>query len=118
PKVRHMFEGLGMKNGTVFMQCLLEGEECLVYDIGYRLTGTLEYKLFEKVCGFNTIEMLINFGITGEMSNENLRNGMTPYWNKYACSLSFLVKPGIIKEIHGIEQIRKLPQVVDMFLSH
>jgi len=118
PKVRKMFEALGMKNGTVFMQCLVEGEECLVYDIGYRLTGTLEYKLFEEVCGFNTLEMLINFAITGEMSNISLKEKMNPYWGKYACSVSFLVKPGVIKEISGIEQIRNLPQVVDLFLSH
>lgn len=118
PRVKEMFRSMGMKNGIVFMQCLVENGECLVYDIGYRLTGTLEYKLFEKICGFNTLEMLINFSITGKMADYSLENKVDPYWNKYACSVSFLVKPGSIKKIQGIKRILNLPQVVDIFLSH
>src|SRR5690606_10529410 len=34
-KVKKMFQSLGMKNGMVFMQCLVENGECIVYDMGY-----------------------------------------------------------------------------------
>src|SRR5699024_1171288 len=50
--VKAMFRSLNMKDGMVFMQCIVQGGECVVYDIGYRLTGTLEYKLMEATYGY------------------------------------------------------------------
>lgn len=118
PKVKKMFESLGMKNGMVFMQCLIEKSECVVYDIGFRLTGSLEYKLLEEVCGFNPLEMLIKHALTGDMENHSIKEKVTPYWGEYACNVSFLVKPGVIKEIIGIDRIKKIPGVIDAVLAH
>src|SRR5699024_6995272 len=96
PKVKEMFQSLGMKNGMVFMQCLVEDGECIVYDIGYRLTGTLEYKILDEICGYNPLEMLIRFALTGQIADASIEEKATPYWDKYACNVSFLIKPGVI----------------------
>src|SRR5699024_7518339 len=72
PNVKKMFQSLGMKNGMVFMQCLIENDECLVYDIGYRLTGTLEYKLIDEIQDYNPLEMMIRFALTGNMTTVKL----------------------------------------------
>ncbi len=116
--VKEMFRSLGMKNGMVFMQCLVQDDECIVYDIGYRLTGTLEYKLMNEVAGYDPLEMLIRFSLTGKMTGKNLENIINPVWRPYACNVSFLMKPGTIKEIKGIDKIKEMPGVVDAVLAH
>lgn len=116
--VKEMFRSLGMKNGMIFMQCLVQDEECIVYDIGYRLTGTLEYKLMNEIYGYDPLEMFIRFALTGNMSDQRLDNVITPIWKKYACNVSFLMKPGTVKEINGIEEIKELPGVIDTVIAH
>ncbi|GAB2538044.1 ATP-binding protein [Gracilibacillus alcaliphilus] len=118
PNVKKMFQSLKMKNGMVFMQCLVEDGECLVYDIGYRLTGTLEYKLFDQMAEYNTLEMLIHFAITGKMSDYSIKEKIESQWKEYACNVSFLVKPGKIRTIKGVDKILSIPGVLDAVFAH
>lgn len=116
-KVKEMFRSLDMKNGMVFMQCLVKDGKSIVYDIGYRLTGTLEYKLMNEVSKYDPLEMLIRFALTGKMTNQNLKDIINPIWEKYACNVSFLMKPGTISEIKGIDAIKEFPSVIDTVLA-
>lgn len=118
PKVKKMFKSLGMKDGMVFMQCLVEDGECIIYDVGYRLTGTLEYKLIDEICNYNPLEMMIKFALTGEKTEPLLHKKATPYWKKYACNVSFLMKPGKIGKINGLQKIKEMPEVIDAVLAH
>lgn len=118
PRVKEMFNSLGMKNGMAFMQCLVEGGECYVYDIGYRLTGSLEYKLLNEICGYDPLEMMIKFALTGQMGNSSIREKSNPVWNKYGCNVSFLIKPGMIEKVYGIDAIKEIPGVIDAVLAH
>ena len=65
PPMIKMFKDLGLKNGILFAQCIVDNGVSLVYDIGYRLTGSLEYKLQEKLYGFNPLKMLVYHSLTG-----------------------------------------------------
>lgn len=117
PRVKKMFQSLGMKNGMVFMQCLIEDNECIVYDIGYRLTGSLEYKLLEAVCDYNPLEMLIRFAVTSQMAESPVGERVNPEFEKYACNVSFLIRPGVIDKIYGMDDIVNLPGVIDAVLA-
>ncbi len=111
-KVKKMFKALGMKNGMIFIQSFIEDDECVFYEMGYRLTGSLEHELLEKISGFNPMKMLLNFSITGKMDPENKLINANPRFNKWACNITFLVKPGKIGNIEGIEKILTYPEVV------
>lgn len=117
PNVKKMFQSLGMKSGMVFMQCIVEDGKCMVYDIGYRLTGTLEYKLLDELCGYNPLEMLIKFSLTGKMEEYSIEEKVNPFLGKYACNVSFLIQPGTIDKISGIDEIIKIPGVIDAVLA-
>ena len=67
-----MFRYLGIQNGMLFMQCKVEDGTCYVYDLGFRLTGSLEYKILERVCGYNPLEMMITFALTGKMGEKSI----------------------------------------------
>ena len=113
-----MFQYLGIKNGMMFMQCKVENDTCYVYDIGYRLTGSLEYRILERVCGYNPLEMLINFSLTGAMEIGDLKGKVTPCFKCPAFNVSILSSPGKIKSIEGLETIKTFPEVENVFVSH
>ena len=116
--VKNMLGSVGIQNGMMFMQCKVENEKCVVYDIGYRLTGSLEYKLLKEVCGYDPMEMMIRFALTGHMEKDSIADRINPRLGKYAFNVSVLTKPGRIGKISGIEDILNLPQVIDAVLAH
>lgn len=117
--VKQMFKWVGIKNGMMFMQCKVVDGTCIVYDIGYRLTGTLEYNNIKDICGYDPLEMMINYAITGSMGEESLVKKVNPdFNNKYGFNVSFLGKPGKIASISGIEKIKEIPNVIDAVIAH
>lgn len=118
PKVKAMLKSVDIQNGMMFMQCKLEDGQPVVYDIGYRLTGSLEYKILDALCGYNPMEMLIRYALTGKMAEYNIKEKVNPYLGKYAYNISFLAKPGTIHEIHGIEAVHNVTDVLDSVEAH
>lgn len=119
PKMEKMFRSIGIKNGTMFMQCKVVNGECWVYDIGYRLTGSLEYINLKEVCGYDPLDMLIRFALTGDMGELDIAKKADPYFGgKYAYNVSLLCKPGKIARITGLEEIEKLPGVIKVVVAH
>ena len=115
---KRMFRHLGLKDGMMFMQCKVEDGRCYVYDLGYRLTGSLEYKILERVCGYNPLEMMIRFALTGSMGEESIAEKAIPEFKTPAFNVSCLCAPGTIKEITGIEEVKKMPEVEDVVVAH
>ena len=119
PKMEQMFRSVGIKNGMMFMQCKIVRGLCVVYDIGYRLTGSLEYINLKEVCGYDPMDMLISFALTGEMGEPEIAKKIDPYLNgQYSYNVSILCKPGKIAKISGVEEIKKLPGVIDVVIAH
>ncbi len=118
PKVKKMLKSVDVKNGMMFMQCKVVDNTCYVYDIGYRLTGSLEYKNFEATCGFNPMKMMINFAITGNMEADHERDRINPYFGKYTFNISYLIKPGTIKEYEGLQDLREQEGFIDYVVEH
>lgn len=119
PHIKKMFEALKIDNGLIFMQNIIEDDVCHVYDIGYRLTGSLEYKILENLYHYNPLKMLINFAITGEMHEREWDESIiTPYWCKYAYNVTISAKPGRIGRIDGVDLIKNLSGVFDVQYNH
>ena len=117
--MENMFRSVGIRDGMMFMQCKVVDGRCLVYDIGYRLTGSLEYINLKKMCGYDPMDMMIHFALTGNMGEPDLATKVDPYLGgKYSYNVSLLCRPGTIAEISGIDEIRKLPGVFDVVVEH
>lgn len=115
---KRLFRHLGLKDGMMFMQCKVEDGTCYVYDIGYRLTGSLEYKVLERVCGYNPLEMMIEFALTGKMGDECIADKAVPEFKTPAFNVSCLSAPGTIKEISGVDEVKAMPEVEDIVIAH
>lgn len=115
---KKMFRHLGIKDGMMFMQCKVEGDNCYLYDLGYRSTGSLEYKILKRVCGYDPLEMMIRHALTGKMSNEDISQKVNPLFATPAFNVSCLCAPGTIKAITGIETVKAMEEVEDVVLAH
>ncbi|MBQ9300550.1 MAG: ATP-grasp domain-containing protein [Clostridia bacterium] len=119
PKMEAMFRSVGIRNGMMFMQCKIVDGTCAVYDIGYRLTGSLEYINLRGVCGYDPLDMLIHFALTGDMGEPDMDKKADPFLGgKYAYNVSLLCKPGKIAKITGLEDVQRLPGVLEVVLAH
>lgn len=118
PNAKKMFASAGIKNGMMFMQCKILDGECLVYDIGYRLTGSLEYKNLHATCGYDPMEMMIHFAVTGKMMDGDLSALVNPYLGKYTYNVSRLCAPGKIGAITGLAETAAMPGVIDAVPAH
>ena len=66
-KTINALKSIGLKDGMLFIQAFVNDDEFIYYDIGYRLTGTQEYNIREKVCGYNPLKMMVDYSLTGQM---------------------------------------------------
>ena len=117
-RCKRMFRHLGIKDGMMFMQCKVEDGTCYLYDLGFRPTGSLEYKLLKRICGYDPLEMMIRFALTGKMGEDSIAEKAVPEFKKPAFNVSCLCAPGTIKEIIGVDQVKKMPEVEDVVVAH
>ena len=115
---KKMFSELGIENGMMFMQCKVEKGTCFVYDIGYRLTGSMEYKLFDKVAEYNPLKMLINFALTGKMIDKDISAKFDPIKILPCYNVSCLCAPGTINSIEGCDKLKESDGIIDFILTH
>lgn len=115
---KKMFSELGIKNGMMFMQCKEEDGTCYVYDIGYRLTGSMEYKIFDTVAGYNPLKMLINHALTGKMCDGDIAGKINPISMRPSYNVSCLCAPGTIASIDGCDKLKESEGIIDFILTH
>ena len=114
-----MLTKVGVKNGMIFMQAFWRDGKVYVYDIGYRLTGTQEYNLLSNICGYNPMEMMVDYALTGKMGKKDICGVVDPcFGGKYAGIVTCLMMPGTIKDFVGIEEIEKIPGVIKFLPNH
>lgn len=119
PNVRKMLKANGVRNGMMFMQCIVQDGVTHVYDIGYRLTGSLEYRLTKAISGFSSMDMLIHYAITGKMTDdaridEKINKALyTPCFN-----ISILMRPGTILRFDGFEEAACDDRVIAAVKAH
>ena len=110
-----MFADLKIRNGVFLVQAFVENDTIYVYDPGFRLQGGAPHLLVNSINGFDHRKMLINLALTGSMGNDDLDAMNDPmFLGKYAGSIVFLLKKGIICKISGIDEVKKIPGVVSV----
>lgn len=117
-KVIEMFKSINIKNGIIFIQSFVENKKFFFYEMGFRLSPTFEYKIISELNGINPLDMMINFALTGEMHPKPIKPLLNPNYSKFGFNSTYLVKPGKIKQIHGIGEVRNQPNIIDAILSY
>ena len=113
-KCQAMFKSLGMKNGTLFIECFHDEDGFHIYEMGYRVGGGQSSILLDNIMGVDYLKMLINFAITGSMCDEETFARVDPYRIQSACGLLSIVSAGEIAKIEGLDVIGKMDEVINI----
>lgn len=112
-KLREMFKGIGMKNGIIFIQCFVENGELYFFEGGCRAGGADEYYLWEDIYGIDFIKSLLKFAVFGNYNEKNLKTILSnTKQNTIESVLNIILNPGTIKEIKGVYEVEKMPEVL------
>ena len=71
-KVVQMFQSIGLTNGFIFVQSVINDEGFHMLEANYRLPGSSWERFISGVNGINYLEMLVNHALTGKMDGYDL----------------------------------------------
>ena len=112
--VRKMLRGMGLKDGTAFIQSLPYKGKIYFHEMGYRLSGGMIFKLTEPLTNVNDMKLMIRLAVGGEGMTDTEMNGIDIYCKeKIGGQLMMPLDVGTIGRIEGTDEICKHPAVVD-----
>lgn len=107
-----MLKGIKLRNAPVFFQGFIDKDKIRFYDPGLRFAGG-EYERLQYIAtGKDIIEMLIEFALSGQQSNQVIDHSISKLNGKYLIQLDPTIRIGKIKEIQGIESIQRNPAII------
>ena len=115
-KIEKFISNIGIKNAPLFLQGFVDGNTVRFYDPGLRLPGSEYERIFKSVTGKDVLYPLIEFAVTGKISNNTFNLDKDVYLNeKYGVQLFPALKEGCISQIMGIDILTKHPKIVSVF---
>ena len=109
-EIIRMLKGIGVKNGSLFIQAIVHEEQLYCYEAGMRLNGCKTYQILEVENDYNTFEHLMELALTGSMGEKATFNPRFRHW--YA-TLNVLGVPGAtIAEVRGEKALASFPWLI------
>jgi len=112
PSVIKMIQGLGIKNGNIMFQGFEENGKLYFHESGLRMGGEQFYVFAEKLNGISSLELMIEFALTGKMTLYDAKTQDNYRFSKYCCNYYIPLKPGKICSVSGVEKINAMPQLL------
>lgn len=112
--VRKMLKGMGLKNGTAFIQSLPCDGKIYFHEMGYRLSGGMIFKLTEPLLGVNDMKMMIRCALGADMfTDEEIKAVDVMSYEKKAAQLMIPLNAGTIAKINGLDELKKIMCISD-----
>lgn len=109
-KIIGMLKGIGVENGSLFIQAVVHGDQLYCYEAGMRLNGCKTYQILEVENDYNTFEHLMCFALTGSMGEKKQFN---PKFKRWYATLNVLGIPGAtIAEVRGEKALNSYPWLI------
>ena len=112
PKVINMINGLGIRYGNIMFQGFEENGKLYFHESGLRMGGEQFYVFAEKLNGISSLELMIEFALTGAMTLYDAKKQDNYKFSKYCCNYYVPLKAGKICTIDGVDEINAMPQVL------
>lgn len=112
--VRRMLKGMGLKNGTAFIQSLPYKGKIYFHEMGYRLSGGMIFKLTEPLVGINDMQLMLRGAVGGEaLTDEEIERIDLHCGGRIGGQLMMPLSVGTIGRIEGLDEVKNHSAVVD-----
>jgi len=112
PAVKKMVQELGVKYGNLMFQGFEDHGKLYFHESGLRLGGEQFYVFAEKLNGISSLELMIEFALTGEMTLYDAQKQDNYNFSQYCCNYYIPLKAGTIASIEGLDEVNAMPQVL------
>lgn len=112
PAVINMIQGLGIRYGNVMFQGFEENGQLYFHESGLRMGGEQFYVFAEKLNHISSLELMIEFALTGDMTLYDVKTQDNYKFSKFCCNYYIPLKPGRICKIEGLDEINAMPQLL------
>lgn len=114
PKVQQMINGLGIDNGSFFMQGFVVDNDIVFFEMGLRLSGGAGYLQISKQNEINQVEMHLRYALTGKFDGWDLKEYDNPKFKNPACVLVILLKNGTLGKVTGLDEVLSHKNIFDI----
>ena len=109
-QILNMLRGIGVKNGSMFIQAIVKEDQVYLYEAGMRLNGCKTYQILEVENDYNTFEHLMQYALTGSMGDYCHFDARLSRW--YA-TWNVVGVPGMTcQSFSGIEELNTYPWLI------
>ena len=112
PSVINMIHGLGIKYGNLMFQGFEDNGKLYFHESGLRMGGEQFYVFAERLNGISSLELMIEFALTGKMTLYDVAEQDNYKFSKYCCNYYIPLKAGRIAKIEGLDEINAMPQLI------
>lgn len=110
PLVLRMLKGIGLKNGSLFMQACVKDGKVYFYEAGMRLNGCKTYQILEVENDYNTLEHLMLYALTGSMGE---RVDFSPKFRSWYATWNLVGRPGAVcQSFVGKRELESYPWLI------
>lgn len=109
----HLFDDLGIDNGSCMFQGIISDGEPYIMDNAFRLSGGMDFRVVHEDKGIDLIACYMQHALTGQFG-EDFSALSEPLHCRYA-TVCIGLKNGQITRIKGIDEVRQLPFVYGLF---
>ena len=111
--IRKVLQDMGLANGTVFAQAILDKENFYCHDMGLRLSGGMLFRMCEHMTGINDMKMMLRLALGGPIcTNEELKQINPNPDHGVTGQLMIPLDAGTIATIRGVQEIKDDPSVI------
>lgn len=112
--VRKMLKGMGLTNGTAFIQSLPCDGKIYFHEMGYRLSGGMLFKLTEPLTGINDMQVMLRGAVGGSYAlDEEIAQIDLSCHGKRGCQFMLPLNAGTIDHISGLNEVLSHSAVCD-----
>jgi biotin carboxylase len=117
-KIINMFKSIGITNGFIFVQAIVNKNGFYFTEANYRMAGSPWYQFLSRINGINHMEMLVNHALTGKMDGYDLSLDNPWIDNKYCCNLVLASRGGVVGNIKGLEEVKDKKNLIGLYKLH
>lgn len=112
-KIKRMFQSIGIKEGTIWIEVFHDGDNYYFNEAGYRYSGSVSIYPVDYFYGINQLVGDVTFALTGrsEIFNQEPLIKRTERRKKY-CIYTLHLRPGKIFRIEGVRKLEKMQEIV------
>lgn len=111
---KKLFRAANVNNGVMTLQSFYKEGRFYFFEAGFRMGGAQNYILTDYQWGFNPLECMINYALTGKMSDTSILEVDNAKFRHPCCNYYVGLKPGTIAKMGAVEETEKLPGVLNI----